>query len=421
MPKLLTFELKKMLSRRVAIAMNIGVAIALVGIMALNVTQAKAANENDEVLSGLTAINYTKSEREAHAGPITPEKAAEDIAAYQETVFAKIDPDAIQDMTGEAVYSLVIETYGISGKAELYNPYWLKLLNPWYIPSEEPAQTAAHVSEIMAADWYGAVAGMTQNALDQGQHGMWEFSDAERAYWTNMQASVAKPLSYGYSGGWENIIDCIGFLILAILAACVTVAPVFAAEYQTGADAVILSTRHGRTKLVGAKILAAILYATALMATCTFIIAGFSLAFYGADGFWLPIQNAALASPYPLSVGQAALVSAGLMYVACLGFVALTLLFSSRMRSTLAVFAADIVLLFVTGLVPSAGIGVLDHALKLLPLSFSNLNSLFVALYSYPTGPFVFDLISAVAILYLALSIIAIPLSAISFKNHQVA
>lgn len=421
MLKLLAFELKKMLSRRVALAVNIGTVIALVGIMALNVAQTKAVDEHDNVLSGTAAISYTKAQREAHAGPITPEKTAADIAAYQEAAFAEIDPDTVRNMTDAAVYSLIIDTYGTSGEAELYDPYWVALLSPWHILGEEPAQTAARVTDSMAENWYGAVAGMTQSALDQNQRGMWTFSDAERNYWTNMQASVAEPLSYGYSGGWENIIDCIAFLVFAILAACVTVAPVFSAEYQAGTDAVILSTRYGRTRLVAAKILASLLYATVLVAACFLVIAGFSLVFYGAGGFWLPIQNAALASPYALSVGEAALVAAGLMYLACLGFVALTLLLSSRTRSALAVFVADIVLLLITGLIPSAGVGVLDHALMVFPLTFSNLNSLFVALYSYPVGPFVFDLISVVAGLYLILTLTAIPLSAICFKNHQVA
>lgn len=421
MRSLMWFELKKMLSRRVAIAMNVGVIVLLAGVMALNVVQTKTENAAGEVLSGTEAIAYVKAEREAHAGPIASEQAAADIAAYQEAVFSEVDPDAVLQMTGSAVYSLMLETYGQEGTAELYDPYWTTLLNPWRAPGQEPAQTAALVTPVMSADWYGAVAQMTQDALDEGQGGMWEYSDAERSYWTEVQASIDEPIEYGYVGGWGNIIDCIAFLSFAILAVCVTLAPVFSFEYQSGADAVVLSTRHGRGRLVAAKILASLIWATVYFAACAVVVVGVSLASYGADGFWLSVQNIALSSPYPLSAGQAALVSVGLMYAACVGFSCLTLALSSRTRSTLSVFVVDVALILLTGLVPSAGVGALERALALFPTCFSNFNMLFVALESYRLGPLVIDLVGMVAAVYVLLALVAAPVSIASFRRHQVS
>ncbi|RGY30898.1 ABC transporter permease [Collinsella sp. OF02-10] len=421
MRSLVWFELKKMLSRRIAIAMNVGVLVLLAGVMALNVAQTKTENAAGEVLSGTDAIAYAKAEREAHAGAITPEQAAADIAAYQDEVFSQIDADAVLQMTGSAVYSLMLETYGQEGTAALYDPYWTTLLNPWRAPGQEPAQTAALVTPEMAADWYGAVAQMTQDALDEGQGGMWEYSDAERAYWTGMQASVAEPIEYGYVGGWGNIVDCVAFLSFAILAVCVTLAPVFSFEYQSGADAVVLSARHGRGRLVAAKVLASLLWATVYFAACAAVVIGVSLAFYGADGFWLSVQNISLSSPYPISAGQAALISVGLMYAVCIGFACLTLALSSRTRSTLSVFVVDVVLILLTGLVPSAGVGVIERVLALFPTCFSNFNMLFAALESYSLGPFVVDLVGMVAAVYVLLALVAAPISIASFRMHQVS
>lgn len=421
MRSLMWFELKKMLSRRVAIAMNVGVIVLLAGVMALNVAQTKTENAAGEVLSGTNAIAYAKAEREAHAGPITSEKAAADIAAYQNAVFSRIDSDAVQQMTGSAVYGLMLETYGQETAAELYDPYWTTLFNPWRTPGQEPAQTAALVTPEMAEDWYGAVARMTQDALDEGQDGMWEYSDAERAYWTGMQASVGEPIEYGYVGGWSNVIDCVAFLSFAILAVCVTLAPVFSFEYQSGADAVVLSARHGRTRLVAAKVVASLLWATAYFVACAAVVAGVSLAFYGTDGFRLSVQNIALSSPYPLSAGQAALVAVGLMYAACIGFACLTLALSSRTRSTLSVFVADALLILLTGLIPSAGVGALERALAIFPTCFSNFSMLFSALESYRIGPIVVDLIGMVAAAYARLALASIPVSISSFRRRQVS
>ena len=421
MRSLVWFEFKKMLSRRVAIAMNLGVVLLLAGVMALNVVQARTVSALDEVLSGTDAIACVKAEREAHAGAVTPERAAADIAAYQDAAFADIDPAAVLEMTDAAAYRLVLETYGRENAAELNDPYWKTLLEPWHVDGQEPVQTAARVTPEMAADWYGAVAQMTQNALDDGQGGRWEYSEAEREYWTAKQGSVPEPMEYGYTGGWENIINCFAFLVFAILAVCVTLAPTFSFEYQSGSDAVVLATKHGRTRLVAAKILAALAYATAYFSLCAAIIAGVSLAFYGADGFWLPVQNISLSSPYPLTAGQAALVSIGLMYAACVGFACLTLALSSRTRSTLSVFVVDAVLVLLTGLLPSAGVGILERALALFPLNFSNVTMLFSALESYPVGPLAVDLVGMVAAVYVLLAIAAVPAAAASFRRHQVS
>ncbi len=421
MPRLILFELKKMLSRRVALAANVGVAVFLVAIMALNVTQNRTVNFAGEEFNGVEAIAYNRSEAEKHAGAVTAERAAEDIAAYREAVFSRIDRDAVGEMTGAAVYSLIEQSFAPEEVDELYNSYWSWLLRPWRVAGEEPAQTAARVTPEMAADWYGAAAELTQQALDDGQGGMWEYSEAERAYWTEMRASVPEPIEYGYSGGWDNIVDCAAFLVFPILAACVTLAPAFSFEYQSGADAVVLATRRGRSTLVAAKVVAALAYATAYFVLCAAIVVGVSLAFYGADGFGLSVQSMALSSPYPLTAGQAALVLVGLMYVACLGFACLTLALSSRTSSTLAVFLTDVVLVLLTGLVPSGGVGILERVLALFPLNFANFSVPFSALESYPLGPLVLDLIGMVLLVYAALALVSTPVAVVSFRRRQVA
>lgn len=421
MPRLILFELKKMLSRRVALAANVGVIVFLVAIMALNVVQARTANVRGEIVSGTEAIAQMRADAEEHAGTITAERAAADIAAYQETVFSRIDRDAVTQMTGSAVYDLMFQSFSDEEVHELYNPYWSWLLRPWRVSGEEPAQTAARVTPEMAADWYGAADDLTQAALDDGQGGMWEYSDAERAYWTEMRSSVPEPVTYGYSGGWDNVVNCATFLVFAILAVCVTLAPAFSFEYSSGADAVVLATKRGRSTLVAAKVAAGLAYVTVYFALCAALIVGVSLVFYGAEGFGLSIQSMALTSPYPFTAGRAALACVGLMYVACLGFACLTLAVSSRTRSTLAVFLADVALVLFTGLVPSAGVGALERVLALFPINFSNFNMLFSALESYPLGPAVLDLIGMVLIVYAALALVSTPVAVASFRRRQVA
>lgn len=129
---------------------------------------------------------------------------------------------------------------------------------------------------------YDKVAASVQATLDnartRGLHAR------ERDFWMQKYESTAKPVAYGYAGGWSDILSCIDFLIFAIVAACVAAAPVFAGEYQDRTDALVLSTRHGKGRLVAAKLVAAFLLSTAIYALYAAVVVGVPLAFFGADG-----------------------------------------------------------------------------------------------------------------------------------------
>lgn len=421
MASLFLFELKKMLARRTALVANVGVVAFLVGIMVLNVVQTKAETPTGDILSGPAAISQTRERTEEHAGPISAQRAASDIAAFQDRVFEKLDREEVVHMTNSAVYDLMFQCFGSEEVYELYNPYWGLLLRPWRVTGEEPVQTAARVTPEMAMGWYDAASGLTQADLDDGQGGMWEYSRAEREYWSDMRASVLEPIEFGYAGGWQNIIDCAAFLVFPILAMCVTLAPVFSFEYQSGADAVVLATRCGRSTLIAAKIVASLVYVAAYFLLCSAVIAGFSLVFYGTDGFGASIQSIDLSSPYPITAGWAAFSVVGLMCASALGFACLTLALSSRTRSTLAVFLVDVVLVLITGLIPAGGVGILERMLAVFPLNFANFSVLFSALDSYPLGPFVFDLPSMIVLVYACSTALSIPTAISSFRRHQVA
>lgn len=421
MASLFLFELKKMLARRTALVANVGVVAFLVGIMVLNVVQTKAETPTGDILSGPAAISQTRERAEEHAGPISAQRAASDIAAFQDRVFEKLDREEVVHMTNSAVYDLMFQCFGSEEVYELYNPYWSLLLRPWRVTGEEPVQTAARVTPEMAMGWYDAASGLTQADLDDGQGGMWEYSRAEREYWSDMRASVLEPIEFGYAGGWQNIIDCAAFLVFPILAMCVTLAPVFSFEYQSGADAVVLATRCGRSTLIAAKIAASLVYVAAYFLLCSAVIAGFSLVFYGTDGFGASIQSIDLSSPYPITAGWAAFSVVGLMCASALGFACLTLALSSRTRSTLAVFLVDVVLVLITGLIPAGGVGILERMLAVFPLNFANFSVLFSALDSYPLGPFVFDLPSMIVLVYACSTALSIPTAISSFRRHQVA
>lgn len=208
MLSLIKFELKKMLTRRVAVAANAGAIAMLVAVMALNVMQARAEGNAGEILSGPEAIAHRREVAEARAGELTPERVAADIAHYQEIAYERLNPEELADMSDAAAYEAVAEAYDEATRLELYDPYYITLLKPWAVRGLEPYQYAFRVTPEMALDFYGALAASLQDSLDEGMGGEWVYSPAERAFWTEKEAGVAEPIGYGWSGGWDNILDC---------------------------------------------------------------------------------------------------------------------------------------------------------------------------------------------------------------------
>lgn len=428
---LIKFELKKLLGRRVAQVACIGILAMLAGVMALNVVQQKTSSSDGEIISGTEAIACRHAADDAHAGELTPERVAADVRTYMETVFSQVDPEDVVDLSDAAAYQLMLETYPRETRAVIFDSYYSYLLSPWNPGGREPYQVAADlIAQAGSAEaaaqqagqaFSGAIAAKVQDSLDDGMRGTWTYSDAERAFWTDKQEQVAEPLAYGYADGWDDILNCVAFLAFAMVAVCVALAPIFAGEYQQGADAVLLASRYGRTKLVVAKLAAAFVFTTAYFALATAIIVGVALAFFGADGAGLPVQAMSLSIPYNLTMAQATAAALGLAYLMALGFAALTLALSALFRSILAVFALDVALIFITGLLPTGGNGVLMHIQYLFPLNTLVPSPLLSDMVSYPLGPVVVGLIGMAALVYAVVLLVCAPASALVWRRHQVA
>ena len=407
---LVRFELKKLLVRRTSLIVCAGILVMLCGIMTLNIVQTKTASDTGEVLNGTAAIAHQKEKAAAHEGVLTVERVQDEVAAYKALAFSKVDPADVAGLSDDAAYALMIQAYDEDEFRAIYDSYY----------ALEPYQVAAQLDDGAADGFYEAVAGKLQRTLDNGMGGTWTYSDAERAYWTEKQNGVGEPLAYGYAGGWSDVLACLGFFAFAMVAVCIALTPVFSGEYQDRTDAVLLSSRYGRSKLVAAKIIAALAFATAYFALATLIIMGAALAFFGAEGGDLPVQVLSLSIPYDLTMAEATWTAVGIAYLMTLGFAGLTLLLSSKLRSQLAIFATCAALVFLTGMIPSGGNAVLLHALYLFPINGLNDQVLFNSLVSYPVGSFAIDLAGLLACVYALVLAACVPLAACAFRRHQV-
>ena len=175
--------------------------------------------------------------------------------------------------------------------------------------------------------------------------------------------------------------------------------PVFSGEYQAGTDAVILSAKYGKTKLITAKTAASLLFGTVafilhIIAACAPVLIAF-----GTDGFDLPLQIANTAIPYPYTFLQAVLINIGIIYLVLLAMIGLTLLLSAKMKSPYLVLIILVPILFIPlFLTPNGTTGAYNLTLFLLP--YRSAMPEFGKYISYQFGGLVLDALTVRAVLY---------------------
>lgn len=415
MASLVIFELKKILGRRVTqVSLAVLFALSLL-FMSLNVFQQAAVNPAGDppMLSGTAAIAQQRANAQQCAGPVTDEAVTAVVGEFR--TFLNEDGEV------KAPYDDPDTPEGAQFRAWYHTHYqYLNLvLGPWMQGYEMPDVVAARVNTDEPLDVYGRAAAKLAATLADPD-GRLAYTPAEQAFWLSRYDEVPKPVEYGYAGGWDDVLDCLGFLLFAMMAVVLACAPVFTGEYQQRTDAVVLATRCGKTKLPGAKVTAAVLLATAAYGLFSLVIVGVPLVFFGADGGALPVQIRSLTSAWGLTVAQAVAVGVGLGYAALLALLAVTLLLSARLRSSMAIFAIGIAVLVAPLLVPSIQNNVANHLLYLLPYFALDASTL-LGPVSYAAGPLVLDYHATLFTAYAAVFLVCAPLAARTFAHHQVA
>jgi hypothetical protein len=171
--------------------------------------------------------------------------------------------------------------------------------------------------------------------------GLKDFDYSKNLMHYNMLSGL-KPPSGDYFRGWERLIDfanTFGFIVLGALI-LLTLAPVFAEEHAVKMDSLILSSRHGRKKIVTAKI-AASLFAVFSYAVIMFIInVAVNSVLFSLDGSQVALQELFKYrhSPFNLNVSQYFLIQQATHLFGAAAFSFLILLLSVFSRSSLIPF-----------------------------------------------------------------------------------
>lgn len=407
---LVKYEFLKILRKKSTLIV-MAISLILTGFLfGLPIMQFQTYNQ-DGVIKGTAGIAYEKEQYEKISVPLTEAYITKTIKEVQE-LFE--NPDNVGTDGNEKF--LIGDAYwkGIAPREKLLN----MIASTYSAPNEYVAYNSlADLDITNGANFYQAMETKNNALLNTPSR---ELTDNQKEYWGSMQSNIDIPLQYGYYEGWSIIISSFELLMFAILAICIVIAPVFAGEYQTGTDAVILSAKYGKTKLTTAKIIASLLFGTLAFALNLIVACGLPIAAFGTDGWNLPLQIGNTTVPYPLTFLQATLISVGVIYLVLFGMIGLTLLLSSKMKSPYLVLIVLVPILFIPMfLTPNGTTGVYNLILFLLPYraTMPELGKYI----SYQFGSLVLDAFSVRAILYALLTVIMLPLASLGFRKHQVA
>ncbi len=409
MAELIRAELKKICRRKLTIIVTSVCFLLTVLFFLLPFIQYVTWDVNGNRLSGSDAVSYRQERYNELSGALTEERIESDIQEYQD-IYS--DPEnLITEHGGEISFTDEIY-YGWLAQRTSY----LNMIGNTYEHNEMGYLNIPSVSGEDASRFY-EVRNENVTAYIESNSNL---SNSEKEYWTDKNSQITEPYEYGYPMGWSIFGDTFQMLVICILGICIAAAPVFAGEYQSGADSVILSTRFGKSKLVWAKLISVGLFGTvvfAVNATAALLLPLITFGFRGGD---LPLQIMDSFCPYSLTFSQASFILIGIAYLVMLALLSVTLLCSAKMKTPFGVLVVDVVLIFLPLFLQPSSNDLWQHIFYLLPSSVIQGLSLFKLYLSYDFGFTVLNLFSMTILIYAAAILLCVLFAQRGFKKHQV-
>ncbi len=409
MTELVKLELFKLCRKKLTLIVTISCFFATFLFFSLPFIEYKAWDETGTMLSGRKAVSYKQDCYKKIAGTLTEERIAKDLTEFQ-NMYSN-EKNLITERGGEKSF-----------KDEIYYRYlapkesYLNMLGNTFVHNEMGYLNIPDIAPSDTPHFYQARNYNVNQYIDS----LPQLSSTEKQYWKEKNKKIAEPYEYGCPLGWSNFGDTSQMLIICIFGICIAVAPIFSNEYQTGADAVILSTRFGKSKIAYAKIITALLFGSIVLTVNAAAALLLPLLAFGADGGNLPLQIMDSFCPYDLTFMETAFIILAISYLTMLGLLAITLYCSSKAKSSFTVLTADVLLIFFPVFLSSGSNDIWNHIYMLLPYQALSGLSIFQEYLSYHLGNAVLPLITAIIPVYAIIIFLSVIFAGKNFCKHQV-
>lgn len=241
------------------------------------------------------------------------------------------------------------------------------------------------------------------------------------ADWWDEQDDKVGEYTYGNYKVWDILISNLPWILFIMMIVCVGIAPVFAGEYQSKCDSLLLCMKHGKHRLILAKLTASTVYASVLYWGIVSLYSAVLLIFVGTGGWDLPVQllYSGMPSSYALTTSQAYLLALLMGYVMTLGLGGLVLLLSALFKNPYVVIVTAFLYLCVPLFLSTNSGGYLwVHLLALLPEKISEFH--FASYIAYSIGNIKMTLPMAAMIVNGLCAVVFSGLAYLFFRRHQV-
>lgn len=335
--RLFLLELKRLLKNRRSIAVVCFMLAFTIFMAWVPTTYLTSIDTHGNAYTGLDALASNKASGEGIAGTVTPEKVQQALTTYQE-VFARYDAETTFDLPDEA-YDEINAVQGLLfDLGDLY-PDKNGQTQPWL--EIDPDEVTSYYETIplrvaaISQAQYSAVSGVGD-------------------YFVDLYAQVDTPFNY-VPGADATTLDYLILLSFVLLLCCALItAPVFASDYQTGADDIQRCTKNGRARLGWTRVFASLLICGVLTSVCLALYWCISNSLYGWEVTDASAQMLALfgpLTPLPFDFGGLQILFSVLALLTILATVCAVLLLSSRLKNLVAATGCALLLCFLPVLV----------------------------------------------------------------------
>lgn len=247
-------------------------------------------------------------------------------------------------------------------------------------------------------------------------------SDATKQKLLELNSQVDTPFEFSYSDGYTRFFTMMyttGMLVCFV--AAILLAPLFAGEYSSGTDQVILTSKNGKGKLILAKLFVGFITALGLSLIFSMLTYFQCMLTYGFDGANAAIQLFRPLDVYPLTMSQLALLCIICVMSGTLLTCAINMLLSAKLKSAFSVIILIGILMIVPMFINDPGISVLlSNLMNLLPTNmmalWTQLDAQLFELGNLSIEPYVL-----IPIFSLVVSIIMSIFAYFGFKKHQIS
>lgn len=402
MKQLLKFELKKILNKKSSlIAMALGLLLIIVSNIALIHGESLYLGEKNH-LEGVSAIKKQTEIENSLTSELSEEFLTGVLKDYQLQSKNNSDEDYFSLIAPKTnLFSLIAANY------TEWNANW-----DWSYLNKIDTQNGIGFYERRIEKIYN---------LLNSEYSFGNYTQTEKDYWLQKAKSVNTPFKWGSKNTWDKIWDSIGILFYLLFVICICIAPVFAGEYQNRTDALLLATKHGKNKLISAKIMASFIFTFIYVALCSAVSIGINVSLLGIDGWNLPIQLWNTIIPYQYTAIEICGINLLIIFLTAFLLTAISLLLSSANGNPIIVLAVDVILFFGTIFIPFSKTSRLwNRILYLFPIYSVNLKDVLKTYNSYQFGDVVISYLGMIFIVYVLITVICIFLTSKSFKKHQV-